>query len=147
MRPVFNRILEEETSGYRIVEKQVIPIVAEIELQSIKDAMSIPYESVRAHIEKAVDSYSNRRKPDYENTIKDAISAVEALCCIITGNKKATLGEALKQLEENGIKIHKALQNSISNMYGYASDEGGIRHGSIQILFYYVYVILNCKRN
>lgn len=131
MRPVFNRILEEEVSGYRIMDKQVVPIVSEYELKTLEEAVNIPYESARVHIKKAVDSFSNRKMPDYENTIKDSISAVEAMCCIITENPKATLGEALKKLESKGIKLHKALQSAMASLYGYTSDEGGIRHGSI----------------
>lgn len=71
MRTVFNRILEEEVSGYRIMDKLVVPIVSEHELKSLEEAVNIPYDSARAHIRKAVDSFSNRKAPDYENTIKD----------------------------------------------------------------------------
>ena len=131
MRTVFNRILEEEVSGYRIMDKLVVPIVSEHELKALEEAISIPYDSARTHIRKAVDSFSNRKAPDYENTIKDSISAVEAMCCIITENPKATLGDALKKLESKGIKLHKAFQSAMSSLYGYTSDEGGIRHGSI----------------
>lgn len=131
MRTVFNRILEEEVSGYRIMGKLVVPIVSEHELKALEEAINVPYDSARTHIRKAVESFSNRKAPDYENTIKDSISAVEAMCCIITENPKATLGEALKKLEGKGIKLHKALQSAMSSLYGYTSDEGGIRHGSI----------------
>lgn len=131
MRDIFNRILEEEISGYRIMGKQVVPIVSEFELKALEEAASIPYESARTHIKKAIDSFSNRKRPDYENAIKDSISAVEAMCCIIADNPKATLGEALKQLESKGIKLHKAFVSSVNSLYGYTSDEGGIRHGSI----------------
>lgn len=96
-----------------------------------KNREPIQVYTARAHIRKAVDSFSNRKAPDYENTIKDSISAVEAMCCIITENPKDTLGEALKKLESKGVKLHKALQNAMSSLYGYTSDEGGIRHGSI----------------
>ena len=121
MRTVFNRIMD----------KLVVPIVSEHELKALEEAINIPYDSARTHIRKAVDSFSNRKAPDYENTIKDSISAVEAMCCIITENPKATLGDALKKLEGKGIKLHKALQSAMSSLYGYTSDEGGIRHGSI----------------
>lgn len=131
MQSKFNEVLEEEMSGYRIVNKQVIPVVDECELKSIEDAVSIPYESARIHIQKAIDNFANREKPDYENSIKDSISAVEAMCCIITGNDKATLGEALKQLETKGVHLHKAFKNAMSSLYGYTSDESGIRHGSV----------------
>ena len=70
MRTVFNRILEEEVSGYRIMDKLVVPIVSEHELKALEEAISIPYDSARTHIRKAVDSFSNRKAPDYENTIE-----------------------------------------------------------------------------
>lgn len=131
MRPTFNRILEEEVSGYRIMDRLVVPIVSEHELKSLEEAVNIPYESARLHIQKAVDLFANRKAPDYENSIKDSISAVEAMCCIIAEDPKATLGEALKKLEGKGVKIHKAFQNAMASLYGYTSDAGGIRHGSI----------------
>lgn len=53
------------------------------------------------------------------------------MCCIIAEDPKATLGEALKKLEGKGVKIHKAFQNAMASLYGFTSDTGGIRHGSI----------------
>lgn len=34
-------------------------------------------------------------------------------------------------IETNSRKLHKALQSAMNSLYGYTSDEGGIRHGSI----------------
>ena len=52
---------------------------------------------------------------------------------IITGitGTQATLGAALKKLKENGIHIHSAMEKAFSSLYGYTSDENGIRHGGI----------------
>ena len=77
--------------------------------------------------------YSDRENPDYENSIKEAISAVESVCCIITGmsGAQATLGNALKHLEDSGLSLHGALKSAFEKMYGYASDTDGIRHGGI----------------
>ena len=77
--------------------------------------------------------YADRDNPDYENSIKESISAVEAMCCIITGmsGASATLGAALKKLEENGVVIHAAMRESFNTLYGYTSDASGIRHGGI----------------
>lgn len=128
-----NAILEEEKSGYRFFKDQFINIVNEKELESIDRAYSSPYVSVNTHIKKALSLYSDRKNPDYENSIKESISAVEAMCCIITGmtGASATLGAALKKLEDNGVVIHSALREAFSKMYGYTSDANGIRHGGI----------------
>ena len=127
----FNEILEDECSGYRFVKGLITPITNKEEIKTIEKATNTKYSAVNTHISKALALFSDRTKYDYENTIKESISAVEALCCIITNDKKATLGDALKKLESKGIKLHKALQSAMSSLYGYTSDEGGIRHGSI----------------
>ena len=124
-------LLEDECSGYRFVKGLITPITNREEIKTIEKATNTKYSAVNTHISKALVLFSDRLKHDYENTIKESISAVEALCCIITNDKKATLGDALKKLENKGIKLHKALQSAMSSLYGYTSDEGGIRHGSI----------------
>lgn len=133
MTEVFNKILEDEVSAYRIVDKHVVPITNESELATITEAKQSPYQSVSIHISKALDLYADRKNPDYENSIKESISAVEAMCCIITGmtGACATLGKALKKLKDNGVHIHSAMENAFSSLYGYTSDEDGIRHGGI----------------
>ncbi len=130
----FNDILEAENSGYRVSGNKVVPITNKEEIKCIEKAQQTEYESVNIHIAKAVELFSKRPHADFENSIKESISAVEAMCCIITNNKKATLGDALKKLESKGVKLHKALQIAMSSLYGYTSDEGGIRHGSIDFV-------------
>lgn len=130
---VLNRILEEEKSGYRFINDKFVNIVNEEELAAIDQASSSPYASVNTHIKKALSLYSDRKNPDYENSIKESISAVEAMCCIITGltGASATLGATLKKLEDNGVVIHGAMRSAFSQLYGYTSDSDGIRHGGI----------------
>lgn len=70
---------------------------------------------------------ANRQAPDYRNSIKESISAVEALCSIIAGQTKASLGVALKTVE-NKVAIHGALKAALGQLYGYTSDADGIRH-------------------
>ncbi|HPM11830.1 MAG TPA: hypothetical protein PK941_15440 [Paludibacter sp.] len=126
-----NRILEEERSGYRIVNGIVAPLTNPVEIDSIEQSMFTVYPSVNTHFHKALELYSKRPEPDYENTIKESISAVEAMCSIIVG-KDTTLGKALNQLEKQGIVIHEALKDAYSKLYGYTSDEKGIRHAGIE---------------
>ena len=129
----FNRILEDEVSAYRILDDLVVPITSKAELEAIQEAKETPYDSVHTHITKALSLYADRKTPDYENSIKESISAVEAICCIITGmtGAQATLGKAIKKLKEHGVHIHPALEGAFSSLYGYTSDENGIRHGGI----------------
>ena len=133
MVPVFNKILEEETAAYRIVGTKVIPITNEAEIETVNQASFTPFDTVNTHISKALNLYADRKNPDYENSVKESISAVEAMCCIITGTsgKQATLGNAIKKLKGAGVHIHPAMERAFDALYGYTSDENGIRHGGM----------------
>ena len=73
---------------------------------------------------------SDRVTPDYRNSIKESISAVESLCKIISNDDNVSLGKALDVIERTGnIIMHKALKKSFDCLYGYTSDADGIRHG------------------
>ena len=129
----FNGIFEQEKSAYRFANEQIVPITNEIELDEIEAAASSEFDAVNAHISNALRLYSDRENPDYKNSIKESISAVESMCSVITGmkGKSVTLGAMLKKLEENGVRIHTALREAFSKLYGFTSDEEGIRHGSM----------------
>lgn len=129
----YNELLEQEKSGYRIVAGEVAPITNKSEIETIEQAANTDYPSVNHHIQKAISLYADIKSPDYENSIKESISAVEAICSIITGitGKEATLGNTIKHLKDRGLHIHKSMESSFSSLYGYTSDENGIRHGGI----------------
>lgn len=129
----YNELLEYEKSGYRVIAGQVAPITNPQEIEVIQDAANTGFLSVNHHIQKALQYYAEIESPDYENSIKESISAVEAICCIITGQdgKNATLGKTIKKLEEFGVHIHPSMANAFSSLYGFTSDQNGIRHGGI----------------
>ncbi len=122
-----NRILESENAAYRIVGNEVIEITDEIEINSVESAINIPLKSVSTHLKRALELLSDRKKPDYRNSIKESISAVEACCRYLLREQKVTLGQALKKLKSVAA-IHPALENGFSSIYGFTSDSGGIRH-------------------
>lgn len=124
----FNELFEKEYVGYRFVDGLITPITNDIEIDAINEAIATKYDVVNGHIHKAIKLLSDREHPDYENSIKESITAVEAMCEIILGQKKATLGEALKHIENTGVPIHGALKSAFSILYGYTSDANGIRH-------------------
>ncbi len=129
----YNAILEQEKSGYRIVCDVIAPIINEAEIKSIEEASATKFSSVNEHIRKSLELYADTQSPDYQNSVKESISAVESICCIITGlsGADATLGKTIKKLKDNGIHIHSAMEQAFVKLYGYTSDEAGIRHGGI----------------
>jgi len=124
---IFNNVFEKEFVGYRFINEKITPISDEIEVAEIETASNSPYNQVNNHLNKSLEMLSNRDNPDYENSIKESISAVESICSIIIG-EKTTLGDALKKLESAGLSIHPALKEAFNKLYGYTSDGAGIRH-------------------
>lgn len=124
----FNKLFETEYVGYRFVDGKIVAITDKCEIEEIEQACNVPYSGCKAHIEKAVGFLADREHKDYKNCIKESISAVESICQIIVGDDKATLGEAIAKLKDKGINIHQALGKAFSKLFGYTSDEGGIRH-------------------
>ena len=97
------------------------------ELTAIDEAASSKAHPVATHISRAIELLADRKKPDYRNSVKESISAVEAASRALCGKEKATLSDAVGFLEKQG-KVHPALKKSMSSMYGYTSDAEGIRH-------------------
>ena len=125
-----NEVLRREYIGYRFIDGLITPISDEFEIEEINQALDEKYESVYTHLSKANRYIADRNTPDYENSIKESISAVEAMCEILTEikGKEATLGKMLKKLEDNGVSIHAGLKSAFNTLYGYTSDANGIRH-------------------
>ncbi len=123
-----NSLFIKECVGYRMIDNQIIPITDKIEFEEIQQAIKNKFEGSKNHLKKAISFLYDKEKPDYKNSIKESISAVESICKIIINNDNTTLGKALNKLEESGIKIHKSLKSAFSSLYGYSSNEGGIRH-------------------
>lgn len=124
----FNNLFEREYVGYRFVGGRIVAISDQTEIEAIEMACSNPVDGCRIQLQKAVDFLADRKNRDYKNSIKESICAVESLCKVIVNNEKATLGDALKQLEVNGVVIHPSLKSAFLKLYGYTSDQGGIRH-------------------
>ncbi|WP_120430820.1 AbiJ-NTD4 domain-containing protein [Acinetobacter baylyi] len=128
-----NLCLEKYLSAYRLSNSNILEITSEEEIQSIEDALenTNQYSGVQLHLNQALKLISDRQNPDYRNSIKESISAVESICKVITQDDKATLGKALKIIEDRH-DIHPALKNSLNQLYGYTSDGDGIRHAMLE---------------
>lgn len=125
-----NALFRREYVGYRYIDGIISPISNEIEVDEITAILNSPFSSVHEHISKANQFLSDRDNPDYENSIKESISAVEATCQELLGmtGKRATLKNMLDELEKNGVNIHPAMKSAFDKLYGYTSDANGIRH-------------------
>ena len=125
-----NTCFEREYIGYRFIDGLIVPISDSFEVQSVSEALNNKYKVVHDHIAKANRYLADRDKPDYENSIKESISAVEALSEVLTETtgREATLGRMLNKLEDNGIVVHSKIKEAFKLLYAYASNANGIRH-------------------
>ena len=121
-----NRSFTRLNYAYRVIDERIVQITDEQEIVAIVDAMKVS-DSIKTHMSDALKHLSARPNPDYRNSIKESISAVEAMCRKITGEN--TLGKALNKLEKNGVKIPTMLKSAFEKLYVYTNDESsGIRH-------------------
>lgn len=126
-----NFILQRELSGYRFINKELAPITSEAEIESIEQAIKHTngsrYRGASIHLSTALEKLSDRREPDYRNSIKESISAVESVCQVIAGDSTLSLGKAIKVIEKTK-PMHEAFKKGLLSIYGYTSDSDGIRH-------------------
>lgn len=127
-----NLILERENSGYRIIDEKIVAVTDTTEKQTIEEAINDnSFDTAKLHLKDALDKLSDRENPDYRNSIKESISAVEVVVRSIT--KASTLGDALPKLKDNGIEIPKILNSAMDKLYGYTNGTAGLRHGMMDI--------------
>ncbi len=132
---VFNRIFEEELSGYRFIAGELVPLSSPSEVAAIESALATTSATglagAHAHISTALKLLAKRPDPDYRNSIKESISAVEALAKQLGSADSQGLAGALTELGKK-VPIHGGLRSGLLSLYGYTSDQGGIRHAMLE---------------
>ena len=135
IQTVFNKIFEAELSGYRFVSGQLVPISSPAETASIESAIDIASRTglsgAQTHIIAALQLLAKRPNPDYRNSIKESISAVESVAKQLGSNEVQGLSGALDELAKK-VPLHGALKSAFTKLYGYTSDESGIRHAMLE---------------
>ncbi|HDR9253369.1 MULTISPECIES: AbiJ-NTD4 domain-containing protein [Burkholderia cepacia complex] len=127
----FNGVLERERSGYRFVAGVLSPITTREELEAVEDAVQSTGRAALAganeHLRTALALLGQKPEPDYRNATKEAISAIESVTKILGESSAQGLSGALADLNKK-VEIHPSLRNAFVKLYGYASNEEGVRH-------------------
>ena len=128
----FNNRFEHYLVGYRFIGNEITPVDSTAEAEAVVGAQEETKNiaGARHALDRAVELLADRQSPDYPNSIKESISAVEAIVQKVTG--EGTLGAGLGKLESAGLTIHPALKSAWSKMYGWTSDADGIRHAGVE---------------
>ena len=78
------------------------------------------------------DAAEHIRLKQYGDSIEDSIHAVESVARKIDSKANKTLAPALDSLEKAKLLKHPALKEAFKKLYGYTSDEQGIRHALLE---------------
>lgn len=111
--------------AYRIIDDKIVEITSEEEIESIQQALDVSQNSVKTHLQTALELLSAKQTGDSRNSIKESISAVEAITREITGENSINF----KKMEDEGVFIPSVLRDAFLKLYGYTNDKTtGIRH-------------------
>ncbi|GAB3584606.1 hypothetical protein GCM10027406_31300 [Leifsonia lichenia] len=132
MVEALNGRFEDNLVGYRFIGHEITPVDSAAESDAVTEALvdADSIKGARHSLDRAVELLADRQTPDYPNSIKESISAVEAVVKKVTG--EGQLGAGLKKLEAAGLIIHPALKEAWLKMYGWTSSANGIRHAGIE---------------
>ncbi len=114
-------------AAYRLLEeKTIVPISAEPELLTLQrafaDLAASEFYGARSHLHAAG---VHLTAGNYASSVRDSVHAVELVARTLAPSGQ--LSEALTKLETS-LVIHPALRKGFGSIYGYTSDEKGIRH-------------------
>ena len=119
-----NEFLIEEGIGWQLVNGHIVTRGTEAFEAMVTEATSALEASERPtaakHLHEALQDLSRRPQADLPGAVYHAMGALECVACDLTGDAKATLGEAVKR---NPGLLPKPLDTALSQIWGYASNE------------------------
>lgn len=124
-----NKQFESCGFAYRIVDGTIVPIANEQMAESFQTAienLSSGFSGAQQHLKTAASALTAGK---YADSVRESIHAVESVACQICPGER-TLSAALNEFEKK-YHLHPALKHGFVKLYGYASDEQGIRHALI----------------
>lgn len=121
-------ILKQCRTAYRVVGGDTIaPITSDEEVSTLQrafaDVRATEFGGAQAHLRNASQLLTESR---YADSIRESVHAVEAVARTLLSEPKIALGDALKKLDKS-LPIHPALKGGFEKLYGFTSDENGIR--------------------
>lgn len=109
----------------------IFPATTKTEGEAILEALRQLHENefhgAETHLRNASDFIN---QGNHANSIRESIHAVESVARKLDPKASNSLDKALKALED-GNPVHPALKEALLKLYGYTSNEEGIRHSLI----------------
>lgn len=123
--------LQSARAAWRLVDNEIVPIssteAGEAIVTALSEVTEIGPDGAKAHLRQASVLIANG---DWAGSVRESIHAVESVAG--TFEKAASLGDALKAIQKSGRPLHPALAKGFAALYGYTSDESGVRHALLE---------------
>jgi hypothetical protein len=118
-------------AAYRVLEDEtIVPIGSSAEFETLErafaDLAATEFHGARAHLRNAATELTAGHNA---NSIRESIHAVESVAKVL--EPSGDFSKALAKLESK-VKVHGALKSGFASIYGFTSDEGGIRHALLE---------------
>ncbi len=106
----------------------IFPVTTSVEgialIESLQTLRQAGLVASTSHLQSAAQSI---KQQDWAGGIRESIHAVESVARKIDPQASRTLGPALESIERQGT-LHATLKKAFSTLYGYTSNQQGIRH-------------------
>ncbi len=114
------QVVSTRTSrSQRVLDEQIHTVFGEIVSDSALAASRMHYAKAQRHL--------NAADPDFENAAKEAVSSVESLVKVLTGESDYT--RAIKKATDAGL-IPRPIDDVAIKLFAYRGNEPGVAHGS-----------------
>jgi hypothetical protein len=130
------RLFDEESLGYefrdglvhRRGKRHTVDQIAQAE-RALADQR---LDSARKHFSKALRHFRDRKDPDLENAVKEAVCAVEAAAKeLFPEAKSATLGNFVNwATDKDHSLLPKTIAQTFTGLYGFRNSGEGVSHGA-----------------
>lgn len=122
-----DRALRYGRAAYRVLDKKtIVPVGSDAELDTLKrafaDLAAAEFHGARAHLRNAAELLTTGKWAD---STRESIHSVVSVARVL--EPSGEFSKAIAKLETSA-KIHGAMKRGFAALYGYTSDEKGIRH-------------------
>jgi hypothetical protein len=130
------RLFDEESLGFEfrdgLVQRRGKRHTISQITQAEKTLVDQRLDSARKHFSKSLRHFRDRKEPDLENAVKEAVCAVEAAAKELFPHAKAsTLGDFVNWATNNNrTLLPKTIGQTFSGLYGFRNSGEGVSHGA-----------------
>jgi hypothetical protein len=126
-REAIRSALESSRAAYTLIEgRTIVPKATDQEVKTLErafaDVKGAQFIGAREHLRNAAERLTGGK---YADSVRESIHAVESVARVL--EPSADLSKALARLEATS-QVHGALKQGFLRLYGYTSDEQGVRH-------------------